>query len=231
MTQSPLSRFRGWLALGVPPALAALAVSAVQAQQMADSSFHPVVAHPAYRSAGPLVLIDQAHRNFHTATGRYQPFADLLRLDGYRVEELATTLTRESLRGAGVLVIANALGAEGPAAYDTPAFTADEVQAVREWVEAGGSLLLIADHAPFGAGAETLARAFGVGMSQGFTQDTAAANNAGNPTFLRFTRDNGLLGDHPITTGRDQAERVSVVQTFTGQSLTVTPGATALLAL
>ena len=62
-------------------------------------------------------------------------------------------------------------------------------------------------------------------------QNPAAANNAGNPTFLRFTRDNGLLSNHPITTGRDQAERVSVVQTFTGQSLTVTPGATALLAL
>jgi len=231
MTRLGLNPFHGWLALGAPAALAAVAVSAAQAQQMADSSFHPAVAHPAYQGAGPRVAIDQAHRNFHTAAGRYRPFAELLRLDGYRVEALDARFSPESLRGVDVLIIANALGAEGPAAYDTPAFTADEVQAVRDWVESGGSLLLIADHAPYGAAAETLARAFGAGMSKAFTQDVAAANNAGNPTFLRFTRDNGLLGDHPITRGRDQAERVSVVQTFTGQSLTVPPGATPLLVL
>ncbi len=224
----PLRRL---LMFGVPAALAVVAATAVQAQQMADSSFHPTVAHPAYHGAGPRVVIDQAHMNFHTADDRYRPFADLLRLDGYRVEALDARFTPASLRGVDVLVIANALGAEGPASYDTPAFTPDEVQAVHDWVESGGSLLLIADHAPFGAGAEGLARAFGVGMSKGFTQDTAAEDHAGNPTFLRFTRDNGLLGDHAITRGRDQSERVNIVQTFTGQSLTVPPGATALLLL
>jgi hypothetical protein len=68
-------------------------------------------------------------------------------------------------------------------------------------------------------------------MGKGFARDTAPADHAGNPTFLRFSRDNGLLGDHPITRGRDASERIGTVVSFTGQSLTVPAGATALLSL
>jgi hypothetical protein len=98
-------------------------------------------------------------------------------------------------------------------------------------VQGGGSLLLVADHAPFGTGAEVLSQAFGVSMGKGFTLDTTRANSSDNPSFLRFSRANGLLGPHPITHGRDSAERVETVVTFTGQSLGVPTGASALLVL
>ncbi len=56
------------------------------AQQVADPSFKPKIEKPAFTSGkGPVVLLDEAHYNFHTASGRYQPFADLLRRDGYVV--------------------------------------------------------------------------------------------------------------------------------------------------
>ena len=32
-----------------------------------------------------MVAIDEAHSNFHTASGQYKPFTDLLTADGYRV--------------------------------------------------------------------------------------------------------------------------------------------------
>jgi hypothetical protein len=208
---------------------ALLAPAALTGQQMADTAFHPAIARPAYASAGPLVRLDEAHQNFHTIAGRYAPFAALLRRDGYRVEPNAAPFTDASLRGAAVLVIANAGGPNASAETVPPAFSADEVAAVRRWVEGGGSMLLVADHAPFGSAAEGLARAFGVGMGKGFARDTA--NAAGNPTFLRFSRDNELLGDHPITRGRDASERLATVVSFTGQSLTVPAGATALLKL
>jgi hypothetical protein len=38
--------------------------------------------------------------------------------------------------------------------------------ALRDWVRGGGALLLIADHAPFGAAAQNLARGFGVEMGK-----------------------------------------------------------------
>src|SRR5262249_186862 len=54
-------------------------------QQMADPDFDTKVDRPAYPKEHPVVAIDEAHANFHTAEGRYKPFADLLAADGYRV--------------------------------------------------------------------------------------------------------------------------------------------------
>jgi hypothetical protein len=48
---------------------------------------------------------------------------------------------------------------------------------------------------------------------------------------ILFRRDLGLLGDHAITRGRNQAERINRVVTFTGQSLTGPRGSTGLLIL
>ena len=212
-------------------ALAVLAAGPALAQQGPDTTWTPNVPRPAYTSNGPRVGIDEAHLNFHTATGNYRPFATLLRADGYRVEASTARFTRESLAAFDVLVIANARGGTGLDALTASAFTPGECTAVREWVRGGGSLLLIADHAPFGTAAEPLSREFGVDMSKGWTFDTIPGHSEGNPTFLRYDRENGLLGTHPILQGRGEGERVSRVVTFTGQSLSVPAGADVLLRL
>jgi hypothetical protein len=78
------------------------------AQQQADSAFVPHVEHPAFRQRGPRVLIDEAHKNFHTAGGRYRPFAELL------------------APGARVLL------ALGPEAFDHPSPTAAQAASEAE---------------------------------------------------------------------------------------------------
>jgi hypothetical protein len=164
------------------------------------------------------VLFDEAHRNIHTAGGLYRPFADLLRNDGFDLTPNRKPFSTASLTGNRILIIANALGPNE--SNDHPAFTADECDAVRSWVEAGGSLLLITDHAPTGSAALDLARRFGVEMSKGFTEDSMNYDRAsGDFSQLLFTRENGLLAEHPITTGREEAERVNRIMSFTGQSL------------
>ena len=199
--------------------LVVLSVSAL-AQQLPDPEFNVTVANPAYTKSEPRVLFDEAHHNFHTTDGRYKPFADLLRNDGYRVVRNRQPFSKETLSSFKVLVIANALGAEemDDNGADASAFTEEECQAVQDWVKGGGSLLLIADHAPFGGAAASLAGRFGVDMSKAFTYDPANSVE-GNPSVLIFSRDNKLLGTHPITEGRDEKERVSRVVSFTGQSL------------
>ncbi|MDR3618261.1 MAG: hypothetical protein P4L85_02850 [Paludisphaera borealis] len=187
--------------------------------QRADPDFDTKVARPAYTSKHPRVLFDEAHNNFHTAGGRYKPFAEVVANDGYKITPSKDKFTAERLSTGDVLIIANALGAAGmgrPGASDS-AFTKAEIDAVHDWVQAGGSLLLITDHAPFGSAAESLAKRLGVDMSKGFTSDPE--NSEGGETSLVFTRKNNLLGDHPITRGRDDSERINRVQTFTGQSL------------
>lgn len=192
----------------------------VCAQQMADPEFNTSVENPAYTKAGPRVMFDEAHNNFHTMDGRYKPFATLLLNDGYRVVRNRVPFTKKSLDDFKVLVIANALGAEemDDTGADAAAFTAAEIDVLHEWVRGGGSLLLIADHAPFGGAAETLAKRFGVEMSKGFTLDEANSAD-GNPSLIIYSRENKLLLGHPITEGRSGAEKINKVMSFTGQSL------------
>ena len=206
-------------------------LSHVGAQQLADPEFSVAVANPAYTKSEPRVLFDEAHHNFHTSDGRYKPFADLLANDGYRIIRNRQPFSKSTLSSFKVLVIANALGAEemDDTGADASAFTEEECQAVQDWVKGGGSLLLIADHAPFGGAAQSLASRFGVEMSKGFTFDQA--NSEGGPSLLIFSRDNKLLGSHPITEGREQNERLNRVQSFTGQSLKGPADSVAILKL
>ena len=215
-------------------AIAILATSCSPSGQRADSNFDPSVSHPAYAQAqGPRVMIDAAHRNIHTASGKYRPFAKLLQNDGYRLDSGSKKFTRSHLESCDVLVISNARGET----ESTAAFLPGEVEAVRDWVRAGGSLLLIADHWPMGGAAAPLSEAFGIDMSQGVAEDSVnCAPSTADPgkiesTTLVFSRENGLLADHPITNGCGSGESIRRVVTFTGQSLGVPAGATPFLRL
>ena len=195
------------------------------AQQIADPDFKPSITKPAHPDTHPVVVLDEAHANFHTVSGRYKPFADLLQADGYRVSAGTQAFTAQGLSGVQVLVIANALGSGfDPANRENPpsAFTDAECDVVRDWVRSGGALLLIADHSPFGATAADLAARFGVEMGKGYAW-VVNGNSREPSTTIEFSRDNSLLVDHPITRG------VTRVVTFTGQSLSVPAGAAALL--
>lgn len=209
-----------------------LTCAPVFAQQQADPEFNTSVENPAYKKEGPRVMFDEAHHNFHTTEGRYKPFVDLMFNDGYRVIRNRQPFSKQRLDTYKILVIANALGAEedDDAGADESAFNVDEITAVHDWVKDGGSLLLIADHPPFGGAAAALANKFGVDMSKGYTFDPE--NSVKNlPTQLIFSRENKLLASHPITEGRNEKERVNIVQSFTGQSLKGPEGSTGILIL
>src|SRR5262249_10956098 len=131
----------------------------------------------------------------------------------------------------GVLIIANARNVKAILAGDIskPAFTDHECDVIADWVRAGGSLLLIADHAPFGNAADTLANRFGVTMGKGWAFDRADAG--GITTQLDFSRGSGWRGKHPIISGGSGGEGVNRVGAFTGQSLTVPARSTILMKL
>lgn len=197
-------------------ALLAMALPAgLPAQQVPDTAFRPTVSAPAFAPGrGPVVLIDEAHFNFHTAGDRYLPFARLLERDGFVVRPSRARFDTARLGEARVLVIANALADTGEWVLPArPAFTSAEIAAVREWVRAGGSLLLIADHMPFPGVAESLAAAFGIGFTNGFALGTGDGGIAG------FRKADGSLRTHPVTEGIDS------VRSFTGQAFRLTgPG-------
>lgn len=77
-------------------------VIAGHAQQVADPDFDPNVATPAYTKKHPKVLLDEAHHNFYTASGRYKPFADLITSDGYQVTPTEQTQASAAGRAQGL---------------------------------------------------------------------------------------------------------------------------------
>ncbi len=195
----------------------------------------PSLGRPAFAAVGPVVVIDAAHRNFHTADARYAPFAKLLRRDGFRVAPGRQQLDSASLDGVDVLVIANALGAghEDVKNWTLPArsaFDSAEIAATAAWVRRGGSLLLIADHMPFAGDAAPLAAAFGVELMNGFALVGEPDASTGDYPLTFRARDGGLAL-HAVTRGRRQAERVDSVTTFTGSALRLVRNGTGLLRL
>src|SRR5262249_35072297 len=137
--------------------------------------------------------------------------------------------TRESLKGARILVIANARGqrnqGNGSPPYDA-AFTYEEVAAVRDWVNQGGSLLLIVDHQPIPAANDRLAQVFGVGFHNGYVIEPGERGDE-----MVFRMKDGSLRDHPITRGRNPEENVTSVATFTGSAFRLRAGGEPLLVL
>lgn len=92
------------------------AAGLVLGQQVSDPGFAPPVPRPAYAiGEGPRVVIDEAHHNFHTAAGRYRPFAELLRRDGYRVDAVDRRLSPEAPEGATPVIVFGS----GSVSYET----------------------------------------------------------------------------------------------------------------
>jgi hypothetical protein len=196
-----------------------IVVEGTHAQQQGDPNFKPAVEEPAFsKGEGPLVLVDEAHHNFHTVDGRYRPFARLLRRDGYKVKALESSITLDALKSVDILVISNALAKCNVDNWKLPtpsAFTDQEIQILQTWVQKGGSLLLIADHMPFPGAVEDLALSFGIIMGNGF------AFTADSSGIMQFRKTNGLLRQHSITEGRNSSEIVDSVTTFTGQAFRI----------
>jgi hypothetical protein len=206
-------------------ALAAAVALPAAAQQLADADADLTVARPAYSAGtGPRLVIDGGHHNFHTVDGRFAPFAAVVRNDGFQVSGSQAPLTAESLKDIKVLVIANALDASNDGAGEwtlpTPsALKPDEIAAVKAWVEAGGGLLLIADHMPFAGAAQNLAQAFGFGFSNGFVQRRPPQG----PDI--FSKADGTLKADVVT------QDIEAVRTFTGSAFTAPAGARPILVL
>jgi len=217
MALRPMRPLRTMIQCLVPALMCAACAAPAPAVRQVEAAWEPVVKSPAYAmGAGPVVLVDAAHGNYHTIEGRYAAFAHLLQRDGYVVRSAGGPADGALLVGADVYVIANALKGGDEAPWTLPArsaFTADEIACIRGWVSGGGSLLLIADHMPMPGATADLAAAFGIVFYNGFAMRSPEEGGV-----FQANRTDGTLADHAITGGRDDRERIESVMVFTGQA-------------
>ncbi len=214
-----------WMFVLLPVLITGLTL---MAQQKGDPTYTPNVPDPAYKAGqGPTVHLDEAHHNFHTLDGRYQPFGKLLTADGYNLKPFKTPFTAQSLSKTKILVISNALHERNVKDWSLPtpsAFTDQEIDAVSQWVKKGGSLLLIADHMPLAGAAEKMAAKFGFKCHNGFVFHSQTRSGT-----ITFTLKEKTLCPHKIIEGRKDPEKIHHVVTFTGQAFTCPKEAKPLL--
>ncbi|MFC2090130.1 hypothetical protein ACFLT1_05075 [Bacteroidota bacterium] len=196
-------------------------------QQISDRKYNPTIENPAYeKGAGPIVFIDEGHHNFHTKNGRYKAFSTVLERDGYKVLAYKGAFNRNILDKGKILVISNALNEMNLTKWHLPtpsAFTPEEIAILRQWVNSGGSLFLIADHMPMGGAASDLAAVFGFEFTNGFAFDSLSNGNE------IFSLKEGTLVESIITEGRNASEQVKQIVTFTGQAFRIPDDATPVL--
>ena len=153
--------------------LSALIVAAPAAEQAkptppseltVDESFDPAIASPAYKAGkGPVILVDQQHRNVVSLASYFGPVGRFLAKDGYQVRPLSEPLRDASLKNARIVVIINAQAPQG-SPENASAFGDAEMASLDAWVQRGGGLLFVADRAPFGGPASALGKRFGVAL-------------------------------------------------------------------
>lgn len=203
---------------------------------------------PTYRlGKGPVVLWDLGHHNF----GRVESHEALrawVSRDGYVVRPFHGPLQQAILSEGDIVVIRLALAAVNdthgleqlePSKWILPtpsAFLPSEIDALANWVGAGGALLLISDHMPFGGAVADLASAFRIEISNGFAVDATAITHLSSESvdtaaFFMFRRADGTLSSHPVTERRTDADRIDSVATDAGCALRLPPGGESLLTL
>ncbi len=196
-------------------------------QQISDTTYNPAIKNPAYElGKGPVVFIDEGHHNFHTLEGRYQPFAHLLERDGYKVLSYSGEFRNVELSKGKILVIANALNELNVSNWYLPnpsAFSVEEIEIIRQWVFAGGSLFLIADHMPMAGAAIDLANAFDFTFTNGFARNMKSQG----PDI--FSIKDKTLTESILTKGRDASESVQQITSFAGQAFKMPADASPIL--
>ena len=204
---------------------------AATGQQVAEPNFRPAkIAAPMHAlGAGPAVLVDAGHNNFHVSDGLYQPFAAVLEADGYTVKANRGVFSAATLSGAKVLVIATAQHVAGNRQLPAPsAFKDAELDALVAFVAAGGGLFVIVDQMPYPGAASELAARFSLELPNDVV---GVAGGDGKPVIgpTIFRRAAGGIGDHAITRGRNAAEAIDQIMSFSGSAFPLTSNAVSLL--
>ena len=182
---------------------------------------------PAYpKGKGPVIYFDEAHKNLHTLNDRLLVTGNLLESDGYKVKPLKSKISSDKiLSNCKIFVINNALNDKNVDDWTNPtfsAFTEDEIENIKNWVEYGGSLLLIIDHMPIPGAAYNLAKKFGFELKNGHAMAQPEKDNY----FFRVKK---TLSDNIITNGRNNSERIDSILSFDGSGFIIPEDATSIL--
>jgi hypothetical protein len=199
-----------------------------QIGQRADSEYRYENRTPAFaKESGPLVAFSR-HNSPFVQQGSHEPLAALARGDGFRVAIIDGSNPGEAPIFALINNYLKSFRDHSP--MEPPsAFSPAEIETIRGWVEAGGSLLILADHAPLGGGASALAAAFGFTILNGHAAEEREAQGGRARTDIEYRRGGDLTDNHAVTNGATGRKVIDRFFAFGGQAFIPPAGATTLL--
>lgn len=195
--------------------------------QAPDYTYNFKIESPSYPlGKGSVIYFDEAHNNIHTLKDRLLITGKLLEEDGYIVKPFKKNIsTKVLLNDCNILIISNALNDNNIHNWSNPtfsAFTDKEIENIKNWVNEGGSLLLIIDHMPLPGAAYKLAKEFGFELRNGHAKPKPWKENY-------FYRKDNTLTDNIITNGRDKNERIDSILAFDGSGFIIPDDAISML--
>ena len=195
----------------------------LQAQMINDPSFDSKVLQPYYKNAqGPKVLIDGGHHNFFIQRSLMNPFIDLIKSDGYNPQIDSLPITKKHLSTYNIVVLNPAY----PFDYgtkkelgDLKAYSKEEIDHIYNYVNKGGSLLILTEKSPMINAMEPLLNKFGITASYGTIADTLHQDKQFGKNVIHYSKENGMLTvNHPILKGRNASEEINHIVMITGSA-------------
>lgn len=157
-----------------PIVFCVLAIQVFAQQQRPDLDFEVNIKSPKYvGETTALIGVDASHNNLHTVDSGFRPFAKLMQADGYQLQSVSN-ITAENLKSLNTFIIANPIHQSNVGNWKRPianAFSSQEIETLKTFVNNGGSLMVIADHMPYAGATNSLAKAFGFGYEDGFVMN------------------------------------------------------------
>lgn len=189
-------------------------------QELIDSLFVGKIDNPTYAlGKGPVILLDELHHNGIQMNSGFKTLSDILLKDGFRIKTINNSILKSILADADILVIIDALAEQNVDHWELPTpspFSEQEMELIKNWVQKGGSLLLVADHMPFAGASSKLAKKFDLDFINGFVIDTL------NWDVNTFKKEDYSLSEHPITKGNSNREKINEISTYFGQGFSST---------
>lgn len=206
--------------------------------QVIDTFFNTRINNPVQTKKRRIIAFDEGHRNAFKVTGKMKKLGELLENDGYNIIVDTGRFTLSRLLKYDILITG---GAVGKLSWDSlsmtfpQAFSFDEIEAIYNWINQGGSLLLMTDHPPFDTSVTALVSKLGSKSGVGIVKDSinsfrSIKQQNYHQGWIIFSKDNKGLSNHPIVNGRNKNEQIHQVMTQGGSSISGPFGSTNILA-
>ena len=176
-----------------------------------------------------VILYDEGHCNLHRLGDTYKSFAALHVSRGFEIEVQREPITREHLSGVDLFVTVNPQHPDSKIPHPDSkndwkapypgSYTEEEEEAIEEFVDRGGGLLLVTNHEPLGHFVNSLSSRFGMRPGLNCTSDPEEDHHKASEFFVTFHQKLGMLGEHPILNGKCREEKIYRVQSFCGETI------------